>query len=138
MTTHHIKSQALTSNQTYIAQIVSSYTEPLGITDRKELEEITNDVIRRLEGILPGMERLIPATAKQTLSDDQIRAVVREIIDKKTKTVKQQPEPKAAPKIEFTENAFVVLEKRYLKKDNLGRIIESPEDMFHRVANHIA
>jgi ribonucleoside-diphosphate reductase alpha chain len=35
-------------------------------------------------------------------------------------------------------NAKTVLERRYLKKDPQGKIIESPEKMFRRVARHIA
>lgn len=35
-------------------------------------------------------------------------------------------------------NALQVLEKRYLLKDENGRIKESPEDLFRRVANNIA
>ncbi len=35
-------------------------------------------------------------------------------------------------------NAKTVLERRYLKKDPKGKIIESPEKMFRRVARHIA
>ncbi|MCG8564501.1 MAG: vitamin B12-dependent ribonucleotide reductase [Desulfobacterales bacterium] len=38
----------------------------------------------------------------------------------------------------ITENAKTVLERRYLKKDPQGRIIETPEQMFRRVASHIA
>jgi len=33
-----------------------------------------------------------------------------------------------------SENARIVLERRYLKKDDNGRPIETPEDMFRRVA----
>lgn len=35
-------------------------------------------------------------------------------------------------------NARTVLERRYLRKDNKGRLIETPEKMFRRVARHIA
>ena len=41
-------------------------------------------------------------------------------------------------KMEVTPNARSVLEKRYLKKDNDGRIIETPEEMLWRVAATIA
>lgn len=38
----------------------------------------------------------------------------------------------------LTRNAITVLEKRYLKKDQNGKPIETPDDMFHRVAKSIA
>ncbi|RMG60524.1 MAG: vitamin B12-dependent ribonucleotide reductase [Deltaproteobacteria bacterium] len=37
-----------------------------------------------------------------------------------------------------TDNARVVLEKRYLKKDEEGRVLETPEDMVARVSYNIA
>jgi len=38
----------------------------------------------------------------------------------------------------LSENATRVLERRYLKKDKKGRVKETPEQMFKRVAHHIA
>jgi len=38
----------------------------------------------------------------------------------------------------LSDNAERVLERRYLKKDNSGRVVEKPEQMFRRVAHHIA
>jgi ribonucleoside-diphosphate reductase alpha chain len=40
--------------------------------------------------------------------------------------------------MDLTPQAITVLEKRYLKKDTEGRVIESPEEMFWRVARNIA
>ena len=39
---------------------------------------------------------------------------------------------------EITDNAKKVLEKRYLKKDDFGKLTESPAEMFMRVARNIA
>ncbi|MEO0246872.1 MAG: adenosylcobalamin-dependent ribonucleoside-diphosphate reductase, partial [candidate division WOR-3 bacterium] len=38
----------------------------------------------------------------------------------------------------LSENALKVLEKRYLKKDEQGNVVETPEQMFRRVAKTIA
>ncbi len=38
----------------------------------------------------------------------------------------------------LTDNALKVLRARYLLRDERGRIIESPEEMFRRVARHVA
>ncbi len=40
--------------------------------------------------------------------------------------------------LELSENALRVLERRYLKRDVKGNIVETPEQMFRRVARHIA
>jgi len=40
--------------------------------------------------------------------------------------------------LHLSENALKVLEKRYLSKDEAGQVIETPEEMFHRVASAIA
>jgi len=41
-------------------------------------------------------------------------------------------------KPEFDENALVVLKKRYLKKDDQGNVVESPQEMLTRVAENVA
>ena len=60
--------------------------------------------------------------------------------DKQTKTSKDSAEAvdtrDTVPAI--SENAMVVLEKRYLRKNDDGEIIENPSQMFRRVARAIA
>lgn len=40
--------------------------------------------------------------------------------------------------LQLSENAITVLERRYLKRDEDGRPMETPEDLFRRVAGNIA
>jgi ribonucleoside-diphosphate reductase alpha chain len=40
--------------------------------------------------------------------------------------------------ISLTQNALKVLEKRYLKKDEVGKVVETPEELFRRVAKTVA
>src|SRR5881396_1058330 len=46
--------------------------------------------------------------------------------------VAREPDPK------LTDNALRVLQKRYLKKDDKGRVIETPKELFARVAWNLA
>ncbi|HYH79803.1 MAG TPA: ribonucleotide reductase N-terminal alpha domain-containing protein [Longimicrobium sp.] len=46
--------------------------------------------------------------------------------------------PADLPRAELSENARIVLAKRYLKKDEAGKPTETPEEMFWRVAGTIA
>jgi len=41
-------------------------------------------------------------------------------------------------KLDLSENALRVLERRYLKKDEQGKVVETPEELFRRVAKAIA
>ena len=44
----------------------------------------------------------------------------------------------AGDDVPISDNARVVLEKRYLRKDSDGNVVETPEEMFRRVAHAIA
>jgi ribonucleoside-diphosphate reductase alpha chain len=41
-------------------------------------------------------------------------------------------------RLPLSENALVVLARRYLRKDDRGKVVETPEDMFLRVAKAVA
>jgi len=66
-----------------------------------------------------------------------------------TKDATKAPTPKAPTAIRrgrtqpsnapaLSDNARVVLERRYLAKDGRGRVVETPEELFRRVARNIA
>ena len=41
-------------------------------------------------------------------------------------------------KLKLTDNALKVLEKRYLRKEASGQVVETPDEMFLRVARNIS
>ena len=150
-------SKELTSiDRTQIARAIFAAAESMGMADRQLVEKLTNQVIERLERpqpLLPGMEHLVPKSRRQQKrlpTDSEIQAIVRDILAGKEPTKQEETEPMAEPiitvksevpqhttGINLTENALHVLERRYLKKDKQGQIIETPEEMFRRVAQTI-
>jgi ribonucleoside-diphosphate reductase alpha chain len=145
-------------DRTQIARAIFAAAESMGIPDRQLIEQLTSQVIERLEQPqplpqpLPGMEHLVPTPRrpKRLPTDAEIQAMIKEILTAgqpaKREEVKPKMEPTAAvkpkvqptPGINLTENALQVLERRYLKKDRDGRVIETPEEMFRRVAQAVA
>ena len=73
---------------------------------------------------------------KFTHSEGTERAYFLE--NEKRFTVREMSRKVGSQKVKISENALKVLEKRYLRKDKEGRIIETPEGMFRRVAHNIA
>jgi len=59
-------------------------------------------------------------------------------ITAKQKKAERPKAKEALPAPAFSKNAMVVLERRYLKKDEKGKSTESPADMLLRVARNIA
>ncbi len=146
-------------DRTRIARAIFAAAESMGISDRQVVERLTNQVIERLEKTgdeyllaLPGMEDLVgKRTRRQRLpTDAEIEAMVKEILaaeePTKREEVKTKVEPtsvvktriKPAAGIGLSDNAVQVLERRYLEKDKQGKVIETPEKMFRRVAGAIA
>ena len=148
-----------------IAKATFLAAERMGISDRKHIEDLTQQVIERLEKKLapekinpaqplPGMEEMVPhpkVQEKRVPTDEtEILALVKEFLDAEEpiktredeqpmKTTKaEEMENKQNDDIKLTENALKVLEKRYLKKDKSGKPIETPEQLFRRVAQAIA
>ena len=72
------------------------------------------------------------------LLEEIIEAKLLEYGLKKNAPIKLEGSLFLKEEIHLSENALTVLKTRYLKKDSNGNVIESPEQLFKRVAHHIA
>jgi ribonucleoside-diphosphate reductase alpha chain len=174
MVNKQARNQLPNSVRNFVARTVFTYTQTMGITDRRELEELTEQVIsrlekrmsmdeqttaKRIEPALPGMEHLVAPVIPPLPTKERIVTIVNELLAEKTsarplaerqpaqstpaanpaRTAGPAPANKPGPvELKLSENAMVVLEKRYLRKDNKGNPSEKPEDLFRRVSRHIA
>ncbi len=121
-----------------VARAVFAAAESMGITDRKLLERFIEQVSQRLEVAhpFPGMEEFVPRQIKQPVSPSQIQAMVKEILT--ADEFSPQAKSQVISGIKLSDNALRVLERRYLSKDGEGKVIETPQELFRRVAKHIA
>jgi ribonucleoside-diphosphate reductase alpha chain len=154
------KSRRLVS-RTQIARAVFSAAESMGIADRETVERMVGQVIERLERArslpaaeqpLPGMEDLVATSRlgkKRLPTAAEIQTIVEEILASKEMPQREEVKPKMETakvksrvkpdgRVALSENALRVLERRYLKKDAEGQVIETPEEMLRRVAQAIA
>ena len=80
--------------------------------------------------VAKGVQEVVVSGQLKDLSSQQVKTLV----DSKIEEYQIRPEEK----LPVSANALKVLERRYLKKDHLGRPTERPQEMFHRVARTIA
>ncbi len=96
------------------------------ITDRPNVEQI-QDVVEKILMTSRTDGRMYTDVAKAYILYREKRRAIRE--EKESFGVKDD--------LKLTINAVKVLEARYLLKDEEGKIIETPRQMFKRVASHI-
>jgi ribonucleoside-diphosphate reductase alpha chain len=127
--------------------------EAMGISDREQKEQIAGRVIAGIEQErpFPGMEHLVPKAGRRGVKHPPVgreapradqgtgsAVLVVPVLEKEGPTMSTTVKVSPRDSLGLTENARQVLEKRYLKKDKQGRVIESAEEMLHRVADTIA
>jgi ribonucleoside-diphosphate reductase alpha chain len=112
--------------------------ESMGINDRDMLEQLTEQVSQRLNVAqpLPGMEQLVATQSHRKAPTPELQEFIAQLIS--ADDFSPQVSSKVVSGIELSDNAVRVLETRYLKKDDDRNIIETPQDLFRRVARHIA
>ncbi|MDI6873378.1 vitamin B12-dependent ribonucleotide reductase [Candidatus Solincola sp.] len=127
-----------------IAAAVRKALEAVGEGDPSRAESLADEVVARLEeryvGDIPTVEEVqdlveetliergLPRTAKAYILYREKRAEIRRTKD--FLGVRDE--------LKLTINAVNVLKKRYLLKDERGQVVETPDQMFRRVARAVA
>ncbi|MHB8858119.1 MAG: adenosylcobalamin-dependent ribonucleoside-diphosphate reductase [Thermoleophilia bacterium] len=127
-----------------IENAISRAMEAAGESDGKTAREMTGLVVERLKagypGGIPSVEE-IQDVVEEVLMSSPLRETARAYITYRrrhaeVRTAKQFLGVRDDLKLPL--NALTVLKKRYLLKDGEGRVIETPRELFRRVAHHIA
>ena len=103
-------------------------------------KEVVLSLEKRFPKKIPSVEDVQDAVIK-ILRKNKLRKVAKEYLSyrrEKEKIRKLKEKLKIPLGVKLTINAMEVLRKRYLLKDEKGRLIESPAEMFKRVAETIA
>ena len=133
-----------------VASLFFIEASSIGIADRDAIEEAISTYMKQcsLEGFEPSKypkpnSGQIRELLKGVKTQDE-KELLQTIRKRKGKKVENRISEQVkvpilnAHQINLTNNALEVLNKRYLQKDDIGQIIETPEQLFHRVAQHIA
>jgi ribonucleoside-diphosphate reductase alpha chain len=113
-------------------------------------DELFSDILIRENPIDTDQALGISQSLREEISKLEINTIPVSFIEKMIETKLMEfgltkPSPIRLDKsifiknrLDLSENARRVLKRRYLKKNRKGKVIETPEQMFRRVAHHIA
>jgi ribonucleoside-diphosphate reductase alpha chain len=113
-------------------------------------DQLFTDILVRDNAIDADLALGISRSLREKISAMEVQTITLSVIEKmiedklmeygltKPARVKLEKLILGRGELKLTENALAVLKKRYLKKDSQGKLVESPEKMFRRVAQHIA
>jgi ribonucleoside-diphosphate reductase alpha chain len=122
--------------------------EAVGEPDFKLAKELTEKVIERLKERLsseeiPQVEQIQDIVEQVLVEEGKAKVAKAYILYRQKRAEIRREKQQILEKIEIDEvdkrfdiNALRVLKSRYLKKDSSGKLIESPKQLFERVAVH--
>lgn len=138
--------QAVEFNSSKITNAILKSMNAVGELKPKAAEEVTKEVVRVL-GILfkeenyPTVEQ-VQDFVEQVLIEKKLAKVAKAYILYRQKRADIRDQQRkimgATTDLPLSLNALQVLAKRYLRRDQNGKIIETPEQMWRRIADNIA
>jgi ribonucleoside-diphosphate reductase alpha chain len=133
-------------DQIKITEAIFKAAKASGRESREICQELANQVLSVMEkrfgeGMVPGVEGvqdLVEKVLMETGHSITARAYI--LYREKRKELREAKAVLIGVRDEFklSLNAMKVLERRYLRKDEKGEVVETPAEMFRRVARNIA
>jgi ribonucleoside-diphosphate reductase alpha chain len=132
-------------NPDKIAEVIWKAAKAVGGRDRALSVKLAEQVVDTLEkqlqpGEIPTVEQVQDLVEKTLIEKGHARTAKAFILyrQKRAEIRKAKALLGVVDELKLPLNAILVLERRYLRKDERGRVIESTGQLFRRVANGIA
>jgi len=128
-----------------IAEAIWKAAKAVGGKDRALSEKLARQVVEALEkqlqpGEIPTVEQVQDLVEKTLIENGHARTAKAYILyrQKRAEIRKAKALLGVVDELKLPLNAILVLERRYLRKDERGKVIESTAQLFRRVAKGIA
>ena len=130
-------------DQNKITEAIWKAAQSVGGKDRKIAESLSDKVVEILNKNgkkIPSVEEIQDIVEKVLIENGHAKTAKAYILYRqKRKEIREAKELLGVKDdIKLSVNAIKVLERRYLKKDLNGKVIETPGQLFRRVAHNIA
>ncbi|MFO8015968.1 MAG: vitamin B12-dependent ribonucleotide reductase [Candidatus Woesearchaeota archaeon] len=129
-----------------VASAIFKSAQSVGGKDRETAENLSEKIVKKLNDVydgkrIPSVEEVQDIVEKILIEEGHARTAKAFILYRHRRSeLRAEKSAVMGRKIEtnLSVNALKVLKERYLRKDDAGNIIETPNGLFRRVANNIA
>ena len=128
-----------------ITNAIFKAAQSIGGADREESERVADKVVESInakykEEYIPTVEEIQDVVEKALIETGHASTAKSYIIYRHRKNVEREMKHILGVEddLKLPLNSVQVLERRYLLKDDKGRVIESPSQLFRRVARYLA
>lgn len=132
-------------NRDKIVNAIFKAAQSVGGEDKKEAEKVADKAVEYIENRfkgdeIPDVEQIQDIVEKALIESGHAATAKSYILYRHRKSVEREAKRVLGVKddLKLPLNAVQVLERRYLLKDDDGKIIETPSQLFRRVADFIA